>query len=284
MDAIMSGQRSDLPEFDNPPVVETALGVQFAPAPGMTCGHFGWYWRTCLDESWTKTAEAPPLIDQFERFGEKRTWSLPIPQVKLMMENPVRLQIISESDDRVIQLQNSRFVYNWRKKDAHYPRFDALYPEFMEKLRGFRDFLRKAELEDISPNQWEITYVNHIPKGELWESPADWHNLFPGLYLPPRRLGLVRPEGITGEWHFEITPQRGRVHVSGQHVKRVETGEEALQVQLVSRGPIEQEGSVRGIAAGIELGHQALVQTFVNLSSDAAHRHWGIRRDARHNG
>jgi uncharacterized protein (TIGR04255 family) len=280
----MQNQPSDLPEFENPPVVETALGVQFAPTPGMTSGHFGWYWKSCLDESWTKTAEAPPLPDQFERFGEKRSWSLPVPQFKIVMENPIRLQIISESDDRVIQLQNSRFIYNWRKKEARYPRFDVLYPEFMEKLQGFRDFLRTAGLEDISPNQWEITYVNNIPKGELWNSKEDWHNVLPGLYLPPRQLGLVRLEGITGEWHFEIVPQRGRVHVSGQHAKRVETGEEVLQFQLVARGPIEQEEPGRDLASGLRLGHRALVQTFVNLSSDAAHRHWGIRHDARHTG
>jgi uncharacterized protein (TIGR04255 family) len=283
----MEDEPSDLPEFDNPPVVETALGVQFAPTPGITSGHFGWYWKARLDGSWTKTVDAPPLPDQFERFGEKRTWNwnlLPVPQIKIMIENPVRLQIISASDERVIQLQNSRCIYNWRKKDEHYPRFDALYPEFLERLHGFRKFLREADLEDIVPNQWEITYVNNIPKGELWSTPADWHNVFPGLYLPPRRLGLVRLEGITGEWHFEITPQRGRVHVSGQHVKRIETGEEFLQVQLVSRGPIEQEASDRGIAAGIELGHRALVQTFVSLSSDAAHECWGIKDNARHSG
>ena len=271
----MHNQPNDLPEFDNPPVVETALGVQFRAIAGMTAGHFGWYWKSCLDESWTKTAEAPPLLDQFERFGEKRSWSLPIPEFKVVRESPIRLQIISESDDRVIQLQNSRFLYNWRKKAGPYPRFDALYPEFMEKLRGFREFLRTAGLGDISPNQWEITYVNIIPRGELWESKEDWHNIFPGLYLPPRQLGFVRLESITGEWHFEITPQRGRVHVSGQHAKHAGTDVEVLQLQFVARGPIEPDEPSRDLASDLQLGHRALIQTFVDLSSDAARQHWG---------
>lgn len=275
-DACMSGQPNDLPEFENPPIVETAVGVQFTPSPGMTSGHFGWYWKNGLDQSWTKTAEAPPILEQFERFGERRAWSLPIPQFKFEQAISTRLQIISESDDRVIQLQNNRFIYNWRKKDARYPRFEAIYPEFMEKLRGFRDFLRTAGLEDISPNQWEITYINHVPKGELWSSPEDWHNVFPGLYFPPTSRDLVRFENLTGEWHYEIVPQRGRIHISGQHGKSLDTGEELLVLHLVGRGPVEPEEPGRDIASCLELGHRALVQTFVELSSKAAHQYWGI--------
>ncbi len=273
----MLDQSNDLPEFENPPVIETVLGVQFAPPPGLTAGHFGWYWKSCLDQRWIKTAEAPSLIEQFERFGEKRSWNLPALQFKIASEASIRLQIISESDDRVIQIQNNRFLYNWRQKDARYPTFEAIYPEFMDKLKGFRNFLVVAGLEDISPNQWEITYINHIPKGELWTSQDDWHNVLPGLYFPPTQRGLVRLESVTGEWHYEIVPQRGRLHVVGQHGKHLDTGEELLVLQLTARGPIEPEVPGRDIASGLELGHRALVQTFVSLSSDAAHEHWGMR-------
>jgi len=273
----MQNRPNELPDFENPPVIETVLGVQFAPIPGLTVAHFGWYWKSFLDQSWTNVVEAPPILEQFERFGQKQTWNFTLPQIKLVAENPIRLQIISDTDERVIQLQNTRYLYNWRRKDSGYPRFKTIYPEFMAKLQGFRGFLRAAGLEDILPNQWEITYINHIPKHGLWESPNDWHKVFPGLYLPPNQHELVRLESMSGEWHYEIVPQRGRLHVSGQHGKKPESGEELCILQLTSRGPIEQDEPGCGLDSGLELGHRALVQAFVDLSSDAAHRHWSIK-------
>src|SRR5262249_22783622 len=151
-------------------------------------------------------------------------------------------------DDRVIQLQINRYTYNWRKKDACYPRYETIYPEFMSKLQGFRDFLRMAGLEDISLNQWEITYVNHIPRGELWSSQNDWYRVFPGLYHSPDQSGLVQFESITGEWHYEIVPQRGRLHIVGRHSKNIETSQEFLELQLTARGPIEQEDPNQDVA------------------------------------
>jgi uncharacterized protein (TIGR04255 family) len=278
-DARMQDQPGDLPEFENPPVIETVLGIQFAPIPGLTIAHFGWYWKDFLDHGWTRVAEAPPIPEQFERFGQKPAWNIPVPllQFKLVKEAPVRLQIISDSEDRVIQLQIDRYLYNWKKQDASYPRFKAIYPEFMARLQGFRDWLGVARLGDISPNQWEVTYVNHIPKGDLWESPADWHSIFPGLYLPPDRHESIQLESLSGEWHYEITPQRGRLHISGHHGKNHESGEELLVLQLTSRGPIEPGEPTRDIESGLNLGHRVLVQAFVDLSSSAAHRHWGIK-------
>lgn len=52
----MTTQRDDLPNFDNPPVIETILGVQFAQIPNLTSAHFGWYWREFWGESWVRRA------------------------------------------------------------------------------------------------------------------------------------------------------------------------------------------------------------------------------------
>ena len=112
--------------FSSPPIV------------GFTSGHFGWYWREFLGPDWVKTAEVPPLVDQFESFGE-RAWKLPIAKLKLMDSMPAdRLQIINSEDDHVIQIQNTRFLYNWRKRGSTYPRFKILFPEFTSSLDGFR--------------------------------------------------------------------------------------------------------------------------------------------------
>src|SRR5690242_7805125 len=101
----MSTRQDDLPTFDNPPVIEAILSVQFAPIPGFTSGHLGWYWKHSLDRSWVKALDAPSLTDQFERFGELAGWNLPLIQFSTG-NPPSRLQIINDKDDRVIQIQN----------------------------------------------------------------------------------------------------------------------------------------------------------------------------------
>ena len=53
-------------------IVELVLGVQFAPLLNFTNAHFGWFWKQYLDPSWTKAANAPPVPDQHERFGERQ--------------------------------------------------------------------------------------------------------------------------------------------------------------------------------------------------------------------
>ena len=275
----MSALNGGLPALESPPLIETILGVQFTPIVGFTSGHFGWYWREFLGPDWVKTAEVPPLVDQFESFGE-RAWKLPIAKLKLMDSMPAdRLQIINSEDDHVIQIQNTRFLYNWRKRGSTYPRFKILFPEFTSSLDGFRAFLQTARLNDIIPNQWEVTYVNHVPRGELWSSLDDWQRIFPDL--SPRFSGSsqeTRLESVSGEWHFEIMPERGRLHVSVQHAKLGDGKQEVLVVQLTARGPIDPDRSEWDLVSGLHLGHGVLVRTFFNACSDAALAHWGVRK------
>lgn len=271
----MTARQNVAPVFDHPPVIEAVLGVQFAPIPGVTSGHFGWFWKNFLDPSWVKALEATSLADQFEIFGEQEGWKLPL--LPLTPAPAVRLQIINAEDDRVIQVQNTRFIYNWRRRDSLYPSFEKLYPAFSAQFEGFRGFLRAAGLDDVSPNQWEVTYINHLPKGGLWETPEDWHEVLPGLYPPPGPPDGVRFESGSVEWHFEIAPRRGRLHVSGQHGRLQGNGGEVLGLQLTARGPVDQDKPDWGLGPGLELGHRASVRTFTGLASEAALKHWGIR-------
>ncbi len=274
----MSALNGGLPALESPPLIETILGVQFAPIVGFTSGHFGWYWKEFLGPDWVKTAEVLPVQDQFESFGE-RAWKLPIAKLKLMESLMPRLQIINSDDDHVIQIQNTRFLYNWRKRESTYPRFKILFPEFTNRLDGFREFLRTAGLNDIIPNQWEVTYINHIPRGELWCSLDDWQRIFPDL--SPRFSASsqeTRLESVSGEWHLEILPERGRLHVNLQHGKLDDGKQELLVIQLTARGAIDADRSGWDLASGLQMGHHALVRTFFDACSQAALDHWGVKK------
>jgi len=269
----MAEEQDKLPSFRNPPVMETVLGVQFAPIPDLTGGHIGWYWKSCLGSSWPRLIEGLFLQDQFERFEQQPSWNFPSLQFSVTVPN--RLQIIHEDDDRVIQVQNTRFLYNWRRREDEYPRYRSIYPEFIRHLELFRAFLKTANLGDLVPNQWEVTYISHIPQGDLWKSPIDWCKVFPRLFTSANHSDSLRLESMANDWHFEITPQKGRLHISSKHGRVQDGGEDVLSLELTARGPL-QSGDMKAIESGLDLGHRSIVQTFVALASESALNFWGI--------
>jgi uncharacterized protein (TIGR04255 family) len=275
----MTDERADSPAFDNPPVIEALIGVQFVPLLDYTNGHAGWFWRDCLGEGWPRTVDVPALPDQFERFGEERVFGLAQLGFTLLQTKPSdRLQIINGDDDRVVQVQSSRFIFNWRKRNQNYPRHRQARAEFSQLYGRFRDFAARTGLGTLVPNQWELTYINHIPRGELWQDPADWHRILPGLLREPASAPGVRFESAHGEWRYEIEPARGRVHLSVQHAKTPgDAGSEVLVFHFTARGAVSEEPGW-GLDDGLDRGHDEISRLFIQLTSPEAHRVWGRKR------
>jgi uncharacterized protein (TIGR04255 family) len=224
--------------------------------------------------------DVPPIAQQFETFGAQPTWSGSNVRYRLSQDLDLRLQIRNEMEDRMIQVQNGRVHLNWMKRgDKDYPRYRQILPQFQHVLARFRNFLDDNEMGSISPNQWEVTYVNHFPRGTVWEKVEDWSCLLPGLAPPAAVSRRVSFETFNGRWQFEIPMKRGRLHVELSHSQSAgATSQEALVLKLTARGPVDRLGEPEDAwARGLDLGRQAIVLTFKDLSSPAAHRYWGIK-------
>ena len=89
---------SPLPDYENPPVIETVLGVQFDRLAGFKNAHLGSFWKSLGDggdatgETWPTVTDVPPLPVQFERFGEAGAWAKGF-QFQLTQDPSSRLQI-----------------------------------------------------------------------------------------------------------------------------------------------------------------------------------------------
>lgn len=273
---------NDLPRFKNPPVVETVLGVQFSPLRALTNSHMGAYWAG-LKSDWPDVKNAAPLGEQFEDFGERGpSWALASRQIQIAQNPTSRMVMTHRKEDRTIQVQNNRFLFNWTggHKNQQYPEYgEFVRSAFDEAFGGFQEFVAEEELGEIVPNQWEVTYVNHIPKGSVWNEPDEWASIFslsPALRIPS---SAVRLEGLQAEWHFEIMPQRGRLHVqmvSGRK-KTDEEEEELLVLKLTARGPIDSQ-SCPTLGEGLDIGHETIVCAFRDLASETALDYWGYDR------
>jgi uncharacterized protein (TIGR04255 family) len=271
-----------LPKFDAPPVVETAMSVQFVRLQPFPTAIVGWFWKEFLpslpgDARWEKAVDAPRLEDSFERFGDQEKWGRLGFRMSTSPE-PNRVQISRSDNERMIQVQDSRFVLNWMKQsDAAYPSFRQLSKEFWELFPIFETFAAKAECGPVEQNQWELSYINHIAKDDLWQSTNEWANVIPGLSFPSAVVAEPTAEPTSLDWRFNFPNERGRLQVNIQNVKKDPTSDNLMQLVLTARGSINQE---RGwdLRSGFDLGHEAIVRSFAAMTSSKAQKLWKRRQ------
>ncbi len=275
-----STSRLTSPEYERPPVVETVVGVQFDPIANFGNAQLGAFWKTLDRSEWVSVTDAPPVPPQFEQFGEAMKWP---PQLTVQFSQTLRtrLQIKNRAGDRMIQFQHGRVHFNWLGKGGtDYPRYAAVREGFIDVFRKFVTFVSQENLGDVRPNQWEVTYINNIPQGTVWNSPSDW-NFFKPLSAVPTIPDIVQGESFSGEWHFLIPGKRGRLHAHWEH--GLAPGSEQPRLSTVwltftARGSVEIGEEILGsVLAGVDLGHTTIVQSFRSLMSDQANAYWGLK-------
>lgn len=259
--------------------METALSLQFNPLAAFGNAHLGLFWeQSGLRTSFPKLIDAAPIEPQFERFGLDQDFVPFGGMIKFgLAGSGSRLQMLSETGDRMIQVQNGRLVHNWRRVEGQeYPRFEATRPEFLKLLENFARFSEHEKLGQIEPNQWEVIYVNVIPRGPLWDSPGDWADVFPDLLGHANRVGPGQWESATSTWRFELPNRVGRLHVELNHglTGNPQANEQAVILQLTARGPITQSNR-ESIESAVNLGHDAVVLTFDGLVGPKAKKLFG---------
>jgi uncharacterized protein (TIGR04255 family) len=157
----VASRPSDLPNFDRPPIDEVAITVQLVePIPGFTDAHVGLYWQSIK----TDYPRAEPQM-RLEPFIETLEEAAPVTRTLQIPLGPVggRTWLISQDDIYIIQVQNNRFIRNWRRRTEPYPHFEPLVEGFWEALNGFRAVLHDEDLHLPPVQQVEVTYINWVP-------------------------------------------------------------------------------------------------------------------------
>lgn len=270
-----------LPHFDDPPIVETALSVQFTGLSGFRNTHLGLFWARHREE-FPHVTDADPILSQREVFGEERQLVPRPARIRFGSDPAARAQMASQDQTRMVQVQNGRLVFNWRRiGNGAYPRWESVKPALLGFWKDFVAFAGEHSLGTPKPNQWEVVYVNHLLKGRDWESADDWSGLVPGLLGPGGRLVGAELEAMTCSWHAALSAQRGRLHIDLSHAFATsnrdpdEEPKELLVLQLTARGPMPSGGDA--VAEGLELGHVAIVRNFEGITGKDAQRRWGSR-------
>ncbi|MBX3373899.1 MAG: TIGR04255 family protein [Phycisphaeraceae bacterium] len=257
-----------LPSFRKPPVIETALSVQFRPLKRMSNAHLGLFWSR-VRGAYPKLQDADPIEPQIERFGTDVP-RVRFPQLRIAASHPpARLRMSSASGHVMLQLQNGRLVFNWRRLDGEneYPRWTRVEPQFQAALRELTAFADAEELGAIEPNQWEVTYVNHLVRGREWNASSEWQAVLPGVIGSTGAVSVGEFESMGCHAHFALPDNAGRLHVEVTHgfAGPDEDADELLIVQLTARGGIDES---RDVAAGLALGREAIVRSFGQMAGE----------------
>ncbi len=264
---------TETPTFKNPPVVEFVLGVQFSPLTKLVSGHYGLFWKD-LGMEWVKPEDAPPINDHFELFDSPKWSHREGVQFRLGKGMPAdRFILHHRGQNRLIQVQPTRFHLNWRTCGELKPSYKELISEFEEVFAHFARFIRANELGKLELNQWEITYIDSFPQGDYWQTPADWSGFLPGLFGNLFSVPGLALENRAAQWSFEIQEKRGRVHIAAQVGRWREQQNDSLLVDTTARGPIGK-GGMASLREGLDLGHDVSVKSFLAMTSGDIKRRW----------
>ena len=265
-----------LPSFRKPPLVETAISLQFQLIDGLKNAHLAIYWQAMRNE-FPKISDAQLLPEQVELFGEQALRARRFPGFRIAAAGEAcRMQMASQDDQAMVQIQNGRIISNWRRGTAgEYPRWGSVLSRFKESMRKFKEMLASEKLGDVVVNQWEVVYVNHLLKGRDWDTPADWHSLLPGIVANPTGYSAGTLESLVCSVQAVMPDNPGRVHADLFHgFGSLEAApQELLSLQITARGGVTEPTDEKAYN-GLERGHVAIVRTFCDLTGPTAQKRW----------
>jgi len=160
-------------------------------------------------------------------------------------------------------MQRDRFLQNWRKwtNEGQYPRYECLYPEFESSWNGFVGLVENQDLGTLQPDQYELTYVNHIAKGHGWTDEDDVEQVFPWFKcsLNTERSGAL--ERVAWRRVYMLPNETGRLHVSMKQALTRETKTPVLVLNLTARGFTESD-----MRCWFNVAHEWIVRVFADLT------------------
>jgi uncharacterized protein (TIGR04255 family) len=263
----------DLPEYAKPPLTEVAISVQFDALANYKSVLAGPIWEL-YKERFPIVRELVPLPPAFETFGPRQPLSINFN----VLDAPIaaRLWFLNANETELLQFQPDRFGRNWRKippLDNSYPRFESMIEDFRSDFAHLCDFIDRAGLGAIRPNQCELTYVNFIPESTLDGRDLAGANVLKSLQFDSE----FSPADINVNFATHLRDPDGapygRVHLQALTMVTPE-GARGLNLTLTTRGFPLDRTMTSAIDRLIEF-RERIVRTFDSTTSASAHRAWG---------
>ena len=260
-----------LVKFDNPPVVEVVCGVQFEPLRQWRSHHYGLLWQKFAND-FPVVEDKPPLPPGMEiPLGPAAT-----PTLEFMESFLPRVWFHSEDRHKMIQVQNDRFLFNWRKSSDEnpYPSFGIVKAEFDQHLAQFKHFLEEARFPALNANQYEVTYVNNIgPDNGYTEFGND--ALFADHQRQNTNGRLLGPtESINLRWTYQLPKGWGRLTAHAQTAFLSDkNNQKIIRFDVTARG-WPGTGSTAEKEEWFIMAHEWITRGFAEMTTVGVQKSW----------
>lgn len=245
------------PSYTKPPVSEVACGIIFELIEQLKVPHLGLFWEE-VQEEYPGCQHAPPLGLHPQAFDIKGG-GFPLP----------RVWFINKDENGLIQVQNDRFYYNWRKmhEEEPYPRYRNVIDGFKTNFALFEKFIKEKDLGTVSPIKCELTYVNHILKGQGWKRPADIHKVLRDVkWSSAGSRFLPEPRHVGWQTSFALPEDKGQLKVKLLPGFRKIDNHPLLLLEISANG-LGADKSLDAIWAWFEVAHKWIVCGFADLTT-----------------
>lgn len=261
-------------DFGKPPIVEVAMSIQFEPLKTFHIGMLGVVWDAFRKEY--PDCRFNGRVDYIiEKFGVS-------PQPKRagfkFLDKPEipRMMLSTEDGQYLIQVQEDRFILNWRKvsADCTYPRHELIKNRLFDAFEKFKvTILGLGEGKPI-PNQFEITNVNLIRSNgdnitDLFE------DVLTNQYFNRQEEGV---EGLSVSLRHVLKD-------GGEPVGRLYTTIDSDSAPEIDEGVVTLKFTARMHPTASEPKNDFLFlrnkinESFVSVTSSQLQREWDINND-----
>lgn len=256
-------RKADLPSYKNPPINEVVCGLQFQEPDKLRIPHIGLLWDR-FRSGYPTLQHASPIITKKGEILVDNTTGAPLP----------RVWFINKEDDQLIQFQIDRFYFNWRRRKNDYPRYNHVIRNFEKVMRTVSDFFKEFDLGELKPIEYELTYINRIPKGQGWDSIDDLPHIFTDFAWDKSRDRFLQDPGkVTWMAEFELPEQKGFLNVNLKQATNIEDKLPLLILELKTRGNGELT-ETEDIRQWFDMAHEWIVRGFTDLTTPEVQQIW----------
>jgi uncharacterized protein (TIGR04255 family) len=251
-----SASTKALPSYKNPPVNEVVCGMRFHNPDNLRIPHIGLLWDKFRSE-YPIIQHAPPIAGAKGEIPVDNATGLPLP----------RVWFINKSDDQLIQFQFDRFYFNWRRRQDDYPRYPYVIKNFESVLNTIVNFFNEFELGELKPIEYELSYINHIPKGQEWNTVDDLPRIFSDfVWKQTTGRFLPSPENVVWQTNFPLPEKKGHLIVNLKQAIRTEDKVPLFVFELTARRLLEST-SKNAIREWFDVAHEWIVRGFTDLTT-----------------
>lgn len=251
----------NLPSYRKPPVNEVVCGMRFKASEQLKIHHYGLLWEK-FSKEYPKVEHAPHLFSSTNN-PHINISNLPLP----------RVWFINESDDQLVQFQEDRFYFNWRRKKNEYPRYTYVIKQFQKSLNTIQKFFSENNLGDFQPIEYELSYINHIAKGEGWEGIEDFNKVFADyIWNPKSDLFLPHPIDLVFNIVFPLK-NNGILTVSLKRAIRLDDNIPLFLVEMKATGS-STSYQQNELLQWFDIAHESIVKGFTEITNPIIHKIW----------